>query len=1151
MTTKVGDIYYEVDMELGALLTGQRQADKALNDLEKSFEKTNKSSQSLDTGLTKLASTIKAVIAASVLREMASLVQKYQEMSERVQMATASQAEFEMVQARLLKTANGTYRALGEAQELYIRTADSLRSMGYATAQAIDVQDSMSYAFVKNATSVDRANNAIDAFSKSINTGKVAADQWETITTAIPSVINDIAAASNKSAAEIRALGAAGKLTAQQLTEGLRQSLEANTAAAAGMSNNLVDAGVRMKTAITSVLVEIEKSTGALQGFTNEIISVADAMLDFSSDTDKMPIAINAATVAAGALGGILAGRLLAGLVTATKGKAETIAASVKQSAADRQLAKDELGAATAIQRRAVVEKEAAVVERQRATESLASLKATNALTVAEVAHADAELASIKTSLQQIQAEKALEIQRGKAQITEQGRIATATRMAQLRQAEAVLTQQAARAESVAQNARAVAYEGASARIAAANAVVATTTSAVRAANGAVAASQERVAATSITMAGALKSVNTALMPLGGVAGVVMMIAAGWYMYAQNQEAARQKNIEFADSLPDLISRMKELNAVQLQGALGDTAKSIAAQHEKISTLTDSVKEAEAEYEKYIGLARQFGVEQDKNNGYVKNANEWFYTLSQRKRDLNDATDRLNTTLSQQSQIQEQVNQKARESEEAFNVLANNLRNKIPGASEATISALATTIQMLDQLNKKASDGNVKQEEPTDSPEAKKLIQNAERRLELAKLEGEARARLQAQYDAEDVGYTKDDPYTKRLQDRYAAIERETQSRKEANSEGKKSASSAESIAQKLEKLRQQSDLTTESIEKRRIQEAGLNAQQSLGSAATKQQLAEAKALGEANEKAAISLQKRNEAEQGQKYANQEIAAAKVMPDAVTGTAIDPVAQIDLQERQKLEALAKYQALDLQNSQLYEDAKTAIQQQAANAREQISITERQTYQQNMSSLLGATSDSVGAVADAIGQAAGKSSGAYQAMFAVSKGFAIAQAALNMQTAIGNAMALPWPANIPAIAQAVAAGGQMVSAVSGISYAGAREHGGQVNANSMYRVGEGGKPEIYQANNGSQYMIPGDNGRVISNRDIGGGGGAFNFSPIINLNGDYSAQQQAILEAAVKRGAQQGYAMAVSDVASGKGKLSNALTNNFNTSQRLT
>ncbi|RWT41096.1 phage tail tape measure protein [Enterobacter cloacae] len=73
------------------------------------------------------------------------------------------------------------------------------------------------------------------------------------------------------------------------------------------------------------------------------------------------------------------------------------------------------------------------------------------------------------------------------------------------------------------------------------------------------------------------------------------------------------------------------------------------------------------------------------------------------------------------------------------------------------------------------------------------------------------------------------------------------------------------------------------------------------------------------------------------------------------------------------------------------------------------------------------------------------------------------------------------------------------AAKGMAVAGAREHGGPVNANSMYRVGEGGKPEIYQANNGSQYMIPGDNGRVISNRDMqGGGSGGSSFNPVMNL-----------------------------------------------------
>lgn len=176
------------------------------------------------------------------------------------------------------------------------------------------------------------------------------------------------------------------------------------------------------------------------------------------------------------------------------------------------------------------------------------------------------------------------------------------------------------------------------------------------------------------------------------------------------------------------------------------------------------------------------------------------------------------------------------------------------------------------------------------------------------------------------------------------------------------------------------------------------------------------------------------------------------------------------------------------------------------------------------------------------------------------GQAAAAASLASTMAQATAAASAWApaamsASIATYGSAAAVGQSAYAAsllsAKGLAVAGAREHGGPVSASSMYRVGEGGKPEIFKASNGSQYMIPGDNGRVISNRDIGGGGGAFNYSPVIQVNGDPTEQTLAMLEAAVKRGAQQGYAMAVSDVASGKGKLSNALTNNFNTSQRLT
>lgn len=109
-------------------------------------------------------------------------------------------------------------------------------------------------------------------------------------------------------------------------------------------------------------------------------------------------------------------------------------------------------------------------------------------------------------------------------------------------------------------------------------------------------------------------------------------------------------------------------------------------------------------------------------------------------------------------------------------------------------------------------------------------------------------------------------------------------------------------------------------------------------------------------------------------------------------------------------------------------------------------------------------------------------------------------------------------NIATMGQAstigMAAMASAIPAMVGL-FGGARYNGGPVNANAMYRVGEHGKPEIFQASNGSQYMIPGDNGRVISNRDMQGGGSGGVVQHItfeINTTGGISDADWARIEA---------------------------------------
>ncbi|MBD7158650.1 tape measure protein [Klebsiella pneumoniae] len=582
-----------------------------------------------------------------------------------------------------------------------------------------------------------------------------------------------------------------------------------------------------------------------------------------------------------------------------------------------------------------------------------------------------------------------------------------------------------------------------------------------------------------------------ALSLIGGPGGAAMLAASAIFYFWQKAQQAREEALRFADSLDKVNASMKAMNNTQLRGTIADANESIRAQKDEISDLQAEVDSLSSRYRNFTPEAQAVAESLGQGADFARQQAEVSDQLAKKSRDLANAQDKL-------AQTQETA-------AEANRTLTNNMLTSmgvhdgliqkgwsLEQVQSAVAKAFGNTADEINRANQAGQNFNPKalQVSPP-TADGDKVILNLEEQNELLKIQDErqravTKARMQAAKVTDNPNQiSKAGDLAGENYDLQKAEEARHEAQRKGEQQDKRSASAAESVAQKLDKLRAVQNLSTESVEKRRIQEAGLRAEQSLGSGATQKQLEEARALGEANERAAISIQKRKEAEQGQKYAKQEIASAQTTVDPSTGQAVDPLAQINLQEQQKLDALAKYQEIDKQNTKLYEDAKTAIMQQASYQRQAILLQEQQTYQQNVSSLLGESSNFAGSLADAIGQAAGKSSAAYQALFAISKGFAIAQASLNLQTAISNAMAIPWPANIPAIAQALSAGTQIVSAISGINYSGGRKNGGSVSPGNVYPVGEGDLPEFMQTRKGL-FMIPGDNGTVFSNKDVTGG-----------------------------------------------------------------
>lgn len=309
-----------------------------------------------------------------------------------------------------------------------------------------------------------------------------------------------------------------------------------------------------------------------------------------------------------------------------------------------------------------------------------------------------------------------------------------------------------------------------------------------------------------------------------------------------------------------------------------------------------------------------------------------------------------------------------------------------------------------------------------------------------------------------------------------------------------------EQLNVELGNLKSTTDSASDSTSRYSIESARLSAQQQLNKEATKEQV-EALAqqiLAQKQITAQIAQQGRLEAQRNEAQGFVKQAAFD---------AASPLEQIDIEEQAKLAKLEEYRQLqreaeeagrqaDIISLQEYEATKANIIQQAENERAKATL-------QNNSLILSSTSDLFGSLADLTAAFAGEQSGAYRAIFAISKGFAIANAALNLQSAISQALGDPTAitpaqkfANMAAVA---AAGASLASNIASVNYGGAREFGGPVDAGKMYRVGEGGAPEIFQSG-GKNFMIPGDGGKVIPNDQIGGGGFSQNVQ-VHNYSGE--------------------------------------------------
>ena len=392
-----------------------------------------------------------------------------------------------------------------------------------------------------------------------------------------------------------------------------------------------------------------------------------------------------------------------------------------------------------------------------------------------------------------------------------------------------------------------------------------------------------------------------------------------------------------------------------------------------------------------------------------------------------------------------------------------------------------------------------------------------------------------------------------------------------AQKEAEQYAKAQESVNQKLDELRQKAELSAGSVGELSRAQSVLNAQQSLGNTATQEQLLLAGQLAGKAWDNANALREQAKAERERTEAANKFSTIQGKTSKTAG--------LDSQYQKDIADIQLYAQLYPQKIGEAEAARAAIEQQyrdqrnaamweewaQQNAATQAAAAAFTAFGNNASNTLtGLITKSMDAeeAAKSLGRTVLNSlvntfvqmgvewvksaiMGQTATTSAVAASTAAQAAGIATTTATSTAAAAATTAawTPAAIMSSVASFGGAVAiglgAMAGIlALSGKRKNGGPVSAGGMYQVGEGGMPEIYQASTGKQYMIPGDNGRVISNKEMTSGGGGV----VINIQNYTSSSVDA--QAGTDANGGLTVDVIVADLNNG-GPISSGITSNFN------
>lgn len=254
-----------------------------------------------------LKAVLGALTAALGTRELIEYTARWTDLNSRFKNAIGDAGLANEALKQISQTARSTYSNLEATAETFLRNSQTLKELGFTTAEQIQLSDSLNNALAISGTKGARAESVMNALSKAMALGKLSGDNLNTVLESGGRIAQALADGLGVTTLQLREMAAAGKIDTITMVEALTSQMERLRQESADMPVTARDGFVLLNNAVFEFVGRLDTAIGSSTSFGEKLAELADAIISLAQNTEKMAKLAIVITEVAKALGILIA----------------------------------------------------------------------------------------------------------------------------------------------------------------------------------------------------------------------------------------------------------------------------------------------------------------------------------------------------------------------------------------------------------------------------------------------------------------------------------------------------------------------------------------------------------------------------------------------------------------------------------------------------------------------------------------------------------------------------------------------------------------------------------------------------------------------------------------------------------------------------